>query len=84
MSLACTGLHSTLACTCLHTTLDNPSLCYIFIYPRFPEGRLSLWTALPRSTESLRALQATLQQPWVPARRRCLFNATWQGRLYPL
>jgi len=40
MSLACTGLHSTLACTCLHTTLDNPSLCYIFIYPRFPEGRL--------------------------------------------
>ena len=59
MSLACTGLHSTLACTCLHTTLDNPSLCYIFIYPRFPEGRL-------RSAESLRALQATLQQPWVP------------------
>jgi hypothetical protein len=40
-----------LACTCLHTTLDNPSLCYIFIYPRF--------------AESLRALQATLQQPWV-------------------
>ena len=72
MSLACTGLHSTLACTGLHTTLDNPFLCYIFIYPRFPEGRLSLslwtplaWTALPRSAESLRALQATLQQPWV-------------------
>jgi hypothetical protein len=41
-------------CACLHSTLDTPTLCYIFIYPRFAcntarrivEGvsrRISIW-----------------------------------------